>query len=115
MPVDRVCVKLGQQLGEAEPRELCYTPVMDETVVATDVFVTSSGLFHNSFLLIVPSLTPRKGPAGGRDPGYRAFLMRVRENRQRQASTMDNASTAEKSPMNCEATPTPITGMIRPQ
>jgi hypothetical protein len=46
--------------------------------------------------------------------GCRAFLMLVMENRQRPASRMDSASTAAKSLMNSEATPTPTTGMIRP-
>jgi hypothetical protein len=41
--------------------------------------------------------------------------MPARENRHRAASRMENASTARKSPMNMEATPTPTTGMIRPQ
>jgi hypothetical protein len=49
-----------------------------------------------------------------RDPGYREFLMRARENRHTPASTIDSARTAGKSPMNSEATPMPITGMIRP-
>lgn len=53
-------------------------------------------------------------PGGGPDRSYRAFLIRARENRHRPASRMDSASTAAKSPMNSEATPTPTTGMIRP-
>jgi hypothetical protein len=40
--------------------------------------------------------------------------MRARENMHRPASRMESASTAGKSPMNPEATPTPTTGMIRP-
>jgi len=40
--------------------------------------------------------------------------MLANENTHKMASRMENASTARKSPMNPEATPTPTTGMIRP-
>jgi hypothetical protein len=40
--------------------------------------------------------------------------MLARENMLRAASRIDSASTAAKSPMNPEATPTPTTGTIRP-
>jgi len=56
-------------------------------------------------------------PAGGyrvADAGVRLLVMRVRENRDRAASRIENASTDAKSPMKTEATPTPIGGMIRP-
>ena len=46
--------------------------------------------------------------------GARVLAMLARANRHRVASRMENASTAGKSPMNPEATPTPTTGMIRP-
>jgi hypothetical protein len=67
-------------------------------------FATTAA-FHMTF----PAL-----PAG-LESGYREFLMRVSENRHTAASAIDNPSTAGKSPMNSEATPMPITGMIRPQ
>ena len=44
-------------------------------------------------------------------PASRILAM---ESMHRAASRIDNASTAEKSPMNPEATPTPTTGMVRP-
>jgi hypothetical protein len=40
--------------------------------------------------------------------------MLASENTHKRASRMEKASTALKSPMNPEATPTPTTGMIRP-
>jgi hypothetical protein len=40
--------------------------------------------------------------------------MLANENTHKMASRMENASTARKSPMNPEATPTPTTGTIRP-
>ena len=48
-------------------------------------------------------------------PGARARTMPAKAKMHRAARTMDSASTAAKSPMNSEATPTPTTGMIRPE
>lgn len=47
--------------------------------------------------------------------GVLARAMLASANRHRAAIRMENASTAAKSPMNPDATPTPTTGMIRPQ
>src|SRR5580704_8234315 len=49
----------------------------------------------------------------GSDARARAMLARAKTHRT--ASRMDRASTDRKSPMNCAATPTPTTGMTRPQ
>ena len=60
------------------------------------------------------------GPLGGHwltaaRPGVKAFAMLARAKMHRAASRTESASTARKSPMNPAATPTPTTGMVRPQ
>src|SRR6266699_1607585 len=48
-------------------------------------------------------------------PGVKALAMLARAKVHRAASRIESASTAGTSPMNPAATPTPTTGMVRPQ